>query len=345
MNLQIGSTATSSSSIQEDAELVDVDPTELSTALSQGFDQATGEKVVRLLGILRELQARGSTVDRFTLKGGTALNVFHFPEVPRLSVDLDLMATGFPGASPRTVERREVVLTLRELVEALGYGVEDEPEEAGVALTCTYRNGLGSPDRVKIDLDLLNRMTLLPPIPRAAPALFGGDDLKFPVVSEPELLGQKLTAVAYRAAPRDLFDMHIMLRAGWHRKVGARAMYLAYSFLQDEEWYRLAYPVRLRVPYRPTQLRDVLRGEEPAPSLERIRQVAKDTLEGSNPSFSSATEREEGLRRKLLKGDVTAFADLIEEEDEARRAALAKHPGLAWRLQQAARHETRNRSR
>ncbi len=86
--------------------MVDVDLADLAAARSQGFEQATAEKVVRLLGILREVQSLGSTMDRFTLKGGTALNVFHFPEVPRLSVDLDLMVTGWPAASPESDERR-----------------------------------------------------------------------------------------------------------------------------------------------------------------------------------------------------------------------------------------------
>ncbi len=99
------------------------------------------------------------------------------------------------------------------MVKGLDYSLSEQNEQAGVAISCSYRNSLGSPDRVKIDLDLLNRMTLLPPVVRAGPDLFAADDMSFPVVSEPELLGQKLTAVAYRAAPRDLFDMDIMLTA------------------------------------------------------------------------------------------------------------------------------------
>jgi predicted nucleotidyltransferase component of viral defense system len=84
---------------------VEVDPADLADALAEGFPQATAEKVLRLLGVLRETQAVRSTRGRFTLKGGTALNVFHSPRVPRLSVDLDLMATGFPGAAAGTAEQ------------------------------------------------------------------------------------------------------------------------------------------------------------------------------------------------------------------------------------------------
>ncbi len=60
-------------------------------------------------------------------------------------------------------------------------------------------------------------------------------------------------------------------------------MYLAYSFLQDEEWYRLSYPVRLDVRYKSAQLTDVLRGENLAPTLERIRHGAERALERANP--------------------------------------------------------------
>lgn len=51
------------------------------------------ERVVRLLGILERLTTHELTRDRWVLKGGTALNVFHF-DVPRLSVDLDLNFLG-----------------------------------------------------------------------------------------------------------------------------------------------------------------------------------------------------------------------------------------------------------
>ncbi len=255
------------------------------------------------------------------------------------------MVTGFPGASPASAERGQVLQTLRRLLQGLDYVVTEMPEQAGTTMSCSYRNSLGSPDRIKIDLDLPNRMTLLPSISRVGPALFAADDLSFPVVSEPELLGQKLTAVAYRAAPRDLFDMDLMLNARWQGNPSARAMYLAYSFLQDKEWYRLSYPVQLKVPYKPAQLRDVLRGEESAPSLASIRETAKRALDGADPPFTTATDREQAFRQAVLAGDRRAFSDIAGQHDRARRAVLATHPGLAWRLQQAGRPSARKPSR
>lgn len=195
--------------------MVEVDPADLSKPLSEGFPPATAEKVWRLLGILRELQARPATRGRFTLKGGTALNVFHWPKVPRLSVDLDLMATGYPNAAPRSSERELVVRSLEEVGRSLGYKVRTDPSDAVTNLTLTYRNHLETRDALKLDIDLLDRVTLLDPVERTGPILFDADDLQFPVADPAELMGQKLTAVAYRHVERDLFDMYLLLLSGW----------------------------------------------------------------------------------------------------------------------------------
>lgn len=54
------------------------------------FTATNVEKVIRLCGILDDL----STIDLFkgklALKGGTAINLVLIPDLPRLSVDLDL---------------------------------------------------------------------------------------------------------------------------------------------------------------------------------------------------------------------------------------------------------------
>ena len=229
--------------------MVDISGADVAAAASEGFDPATAEKVWRLLGILREIQAGPETQNKFTLKGGTALNVFYTPTVARLSVDIDLMATGFRDAAPGSAVRDEALGVLKGALHRLGYRVTDEPADAGWSFRASYKNSLGSPDRLKVDLDLLNRMTLLPSVSRPGPLLFDADDLRFPIADPAELVGQKLTAVAYRAVERDLFDMYVFLSSNWDRRFPrARGMYLAYSFLQDHEWARLAYPVRLEVP-------------------------------------------------------------------------------------------------
>ncbi len=111
--------------------MVGVNRADVARAVSDGFDQATAEKVFRLLGVLRDLQATVETRDRFTLKGGTALNVFHASRIPRLSVDIDLMITGFPDAAPGTAARDSAVAALRTTLERQRYRVTDTRADAG----------------------------------------------------------------------------------------------------------------------------------------------------------------------------------------------------------------------
>ncbi|MCA1820039.1 MAG: nucleotidyl transferase AbiEii/AbiGii toxin family protein [Halobacteriales archaeon] len=315
--------------------MVKVDREDLANALDAGFREDTAEKVFRLLGILRELESRTASKGKFTLKGGTALNIFHLPHVPRLSVDIDLIATGFPGANAGTKDREQAISTIEQTLKALDYKINKADSEAsGCTLHCSYRNALGSNDQIKIDLDFIGRQTLLEPEQKRGPRLFNADDLSYALVATPELLAQKLVAVAYRGHPRDLYDMDRMLREGWHGRPKARNMYLAQSFLKDHEWYRLAYPTLLNVPYKPDLLRDVLREREEPPALDDLRQRATEALV---PKFTEATAEDKENQAALLKGDLAAFARIAGETNPSRVKELASNPALLWRLQQPSR--------
>lgn len=314
---------------------MDIDVAALADATSDGFRQDTAEKVYRLIGLLREFEAGDETRGKFTLKGGTALNVFQQENVPRLSVDIHIMATGFPDAVAKSVPRERAVQLVIAAAKRQGYLIQRRDEgEAGCTLHCTYKNTLGAQDQIKVDIDLLNRQTILPADMRRGPALFFADDFRYPVVTAAELLGQKLTAVAYRAHVRDLHDMHRMLDMGWHKHARARAMYLAYSFLHDAAWYRLDYPMKLAGPYAADLLRDVLRTREEPPPLDVIRDRAQKCLT-EPPSYASASDDEKRSRDRILAGEFAAFADIAGEIEPSRRAQLALHPGVAWRVTQA----------
>lgn len=56
---------------------------------STGFNPLLLEKVLYLMQLLRSLNSHPYLKGRWTLKGGTALNLFIF-RLPRLSVDIDL---------------------------------------------------------------------------------------------------------------------------------------------------------------------------------------------------------------------------------------------------------------
>jgi len=56
-------------------------------AQETGHDPGTLEKVLRLLDVLQGISGDPLLSERLALKGGTALNIFHF-QLDRLSVDI-----------------------------------------------------------------------------------------------------------------------------------------------------------------------------------------------------------------------------------------------------------------
>lgn len=98
----------------------------LSTASS--FTAPTVDKVERLLEVLAALRDDPLLGSVFVLHGGTALNVFT-DELPRLSVDVDLMYVGQLEVSAMQTERPRVDVRLREVIGKLGYAVRGTNDE------------------------------------------------------------------------------------------------------------------------------------------------------------------------------------------------------------------------
>ena len=73
---------------------------------STGFGAEPLEKVFRLMALLDALNSHPFLKSRIALKGGTALNLFHF-EVPRLSVDIDLNYIGAADRKTMLAEKPE----------------------------------------------------------------------------------------------------------------------------------------------------------------------------------------------------------------------------------------------
>jgi hypothetical protein len=92
----------------------------LSTASS--FAAPTVDKVERLLEVLAALRDDPLLGSAFVLHGGTALNVFS-DELPRLSIDVDLMYVGQLDMPAMRTERPRVDARLREVAGKLGYAV------------------------------------------------------------------------------------------------------------------------------------------------------------------------------------------------------------------------------
>lgn len=176
-------------------------------SIGTGFRPDTLEKVLRLLRLLDQVTRHPFLGSRLLLKGGTALNLF-YAAAPRLSVDLDFNYVGAVDRGEMLRERPEVERAINQLVEGEGYRLQwGREEHAGRKLYLTYVGGLGSQDRIEVDLNYLFRVPLVDPEIRRA----WTPDPDFPcearIVSREEVMAGKLLALLDRVAARDLYDV------------------------------------------------------------------------------------------------------------------------------------------
>ena len=182
-------------------------------AVERGFEAATVEKVLRLLGLLSEIARHPFLRMRLVLKGGTALNLFHW-EMPRLSVDIDLNYVGAVSLDQTRAERPRVQQALQNIVDAGSYRIQcGNPTHANETWHLWYRSAQGMQDHVEVDVNFLMRVCLFEPeirpcmLDRAAP-------VGFSVLAIEELMAGKLVALLDRSAPRDLYDTYCFLMSG-----------------------------------------------------------------------------------------------------------------------------------
>lgn len=100
------------------------------------------------------------------LKGGTALNLFSFDEIPRLSVDIDLNYIGYIDRTKMLQDRQIISDALKQIFyqkKFILYDNNSHPEQhAGGKMTWGYTSVLGQGGNIEVDLNYMYRKPLWP---------------------------------------------------------------------------------------------------------------------------------------------------------------------------------------
>jgi hypothetical protein len=96
--------------------------------VATGFGAEPLEKVFRLMAFLDALNSHPFLKARIALKGGTALNLFHF-NVPRLSVDIDLNYVGSADREAMLAERPKVEQAVQAVCSREGLAIKRMPPD------------------------------------------------------------------------------------------------------------------------------------------------------------------------------------------------------------------------
>lgn len=176
------------------------------------FQKDALEKVYRLADLLRMIYENEFLRGRLVIKGGTAINFIYF-RMPRLSVDIDFNFVSDEAREGMLKSRENIDRILTKIFNMEGYRIEKSAPYALLQYNLKYANAAGNPDRIKIEINFMERIPV-----------FGIADKKIGILDIPEfraktyrleeLFATKLRALLTRAAARDLFDVYMLLKSG-----------------------------------------------------------------------------------------------------------------------------------
>jgi predicted nucleotidyltransferase component of viral defense system len=205
-------------------------------ASETGHQAGTLEKVLRLLDLLEEIARDPLLTDRFALKGGTALNVFHL-SLDRLSVDIDLNYIGELDRAAMEAERPTLDAALQRLFASMGYAVRRQPEEhADGKWLARYSSALGGKAVLEVDVNYMARQPLFGTMRMDSVSLGGIQARQILLLNLHEIIAGKLVALLDRRAARDLFDARRILAIDGLDWRGVKAAVLAIGACGRRDW-------------------------------------------------------------------------------------------------------------
>lgn len=146
----------------------------------------------------------------FALKGGTAINLF-YRNLPRLSVDIDLLYLPFAGREEALISIRAALTRLSQLIRSTipGIRIQNTHEQSDALRLIVQLEDV----RIKIELSPVIRGTVFPmkrmEVCRLVENEFGYAEVQ--IASLPDLYAGKICAALDRQHPRDLFDVKFLL--------------------------------------------------------------------------------------------------------------------------------------
>jgi predicted nucleotidyltransferase component of viral defense system len=255
----------------------------------------------------------------FALKGGTAINLF-IREMPRLSVDLDLVFTDHRAPRADALSAiNEALRTSRDRLAKRGLIVQAvSAADMGETKLLIQRGTLA----VKIEVNTVIRGAVYPTrlvalAAAASDALMA--DLELPLLSTEDIYGGKLVAAMDRQHPRDLFDVMELFTHGAITPAIRRA-FVVYLASHNRTIHEVLFPTPkdITLAYEGSFV-----GMTTAPVTLDALLETRERLFRKLPAALDANERE------FLRSLVRAQPDWSRLDIPH----LAELPAIRWRLQ------------
>jgi predicted nucleotidyltransferase component of viral defense system len=295
-----------------------------SLAKKTGFLKNSLEKMFRLLDILYVLKTHPVTKNAFVLKGGTALNLFVL-DIPRISVDIDLNYIQSVSRFSMLKDRKMINSEIQKIFHP---SYEIKMSKDVYALTqfeFRYETTSGSSDMLKLEINYLKRITLLPPQMMRVDRF--DRNIEFLCLDFSELLATKIIALLNRYTPRDLFDVYQMVNSPLKIKKNLLKMLLIfYGIVTETEIFEL-----FKLKFHLISQADIQ--NKLYPMLQKRTYPDRDDLvvnvENFLSPYLSLSDKEDVALRNFYKTGQTDMAILFPQKEIQER--VLKSPSFKWK--------------
>lgn len=306
-------------------------------AREQQYKPEILEKVHHLLTTLEQVSHVPYLVNKLVLKGGTALNLFHFDSTPRLSVDIDLNYIGKLDRAEMLEEKPIISDALEKILVQKEYESYRNPGyHAGGKMVWRYDSVLGQKGNLEIDLNYMYRQPLWP-IQSLVPKLVTNQSFKFPVLDIHELAAGKLSALMTRSASRDIFDAHHLFKQCNLDMNKLRLSFVAYISMTSMQPHKLQPGM---INYEVNELRNrllpVSKQNQIPTSPKSIRAWAEKITDELNNELNQIlpfADNEMEFMQKIQKQGIVD-ASLLTNNAELQ-GIINSHPALIWAAKRA----------
>jgi predicted nucleotidyltransferase component of viral defense system len=308
----------------------------MSQARAGGYKPEILEKVYRLLDVFQQIMSVPFLQERLVLKGGTALNLFCFEKLPRLSVDIDLNYIGALDREKMLEEKPLIVDAVGQIMSQNQFERHRAPmKHAGGKMVWFYPSLLGQRGSLEIDINFMYRQPLFP-IGLKSPNIESYKSLSGPVLDIHELAAGKLSALFDRSASRDWFDAHYLLTQIPIDKNKLKLAFVTYLAMTNIEFSKL---VPDQIDYDLTDLRNRL-----VPVMHQLS-VSRNTRELKEWATARISELRQELSSILpLEEHEILFINKIRDEgiispelitnDLEISQRIKNHPAINWASKQ-----------
>jgi len=256
---------------------------------------------------------------RVALKGGTAINLFH-RNMPRLSVDIDL---SYLPLEDRATSFKNIHSILSEIkknvVDKLGCSVRESKKLEGENESKLFieKNGI----KIKVEPNYVIRGCIINPVQLELISTAQKEferEIDIQCLEHNELYAGKLCAALDRQHPRDLFDVHLLLKnEGITEEL--KNVFLVYLLSHSRPIIELLAPNR-------KELKEVF--EKELKGMERIDVSLKDLEQARETLIIEINSLLDNDDKKLL----LSFLDLTPAWNRSKHPQMEHFPAIKWKL-------------